>query len=50
MIIEYVGEKKKKEDVCFPIWKRQVGQQCDQYYGRNGNHGDSESFGWIVKL
>ena len=62
MIIEYVGEKKKKENVCFPIWERHSGQQCEQDCVRNGNHGDSEScrlaislmiyisFGWIVTL
>ena len=36
LIIEYIGEKKKKEDVCFPILKRHGGQQCEEYYGRNG--------------
>ena len=62
MIVAYVGEKKKKGDVCFPIRERHSGQQCEQDCGRNGNHGDSESsrlavslmiyisFGWSVTL
>ena len=49
-------ECSKKKDVCVPIWERHGGKQCEQYYGRIGNHGDSESsrlalyvsFGWIV--